>query len=1008
MYGEQGRDVPLGEREELSRAYADLKCQYEQLVSRNLAGVFRTTLEGRFLECNDAMARILGYADRAELMAQPAVDIYANGNDRIRFLEILQERKQLINFELTLKHRNGRPVEVLENIFLDESADGLRTIQGTLIDITAIKQAELEQASLTSSYRSLVEHLRDGIIVVRGDLIRYANPAAQQLTGQPLVGQRVLELFEPKAAPAIAELIQTSGEASNGEPVVLRLSSDTTKEVGVIASEAWFEGAPAIQLTLQDEQERQSLLKERLRVQMAEEVNEVLRSEIDEHRRTQDALRRSRQFARSLVDSSLDMIMAADPDGRITEFNPAAQMRFGYDASEVIGMRTNMLYVDPTEFARIQHELNAYGAFTGEIRNVTKEGEVFTSFLAASRLFDADGQYLGAMGVSRDITRMKQDREALQASEERYRDLFENATDLIQSVDPDGRFEFVNRAWKRTLGHSDGSEVAHLTLAHVIHPDHLQAYLERHAQVIAGKEVDRFRTVFIGKQGQEVLVEGTTNLRSVDGRPVAARSIFTDLTHVHAAQVKVREHEAKLRALFESSEHMFWTVNHEIKITSHNRGYGDMIERLYGHRPDINLDPDRPRKLFTSKEYHAFWEEKYREALSGKPIWFETEVTDQMGRRVCNEIFLSPIFGPDGRVTEIFGVGHEITEQKLAEELVRHQAGRIKAIFENAANVMIWTLDKDFRITSFNEHFQRTAQLRLGIHFEEGDDFIGTMRERVADGAAEPTIAQFRAARKGGAQQFEVELLGDEGRAMWVECFLNPIAGEKGVKEISCMAYGITDRKEAELKLRQSLSEKEVLLKEVHHRVKNNLQVISSILSLQTAHVDDDARILELLRVSRDRVRSMSFIHESLYQNKDFSSIDLAAYVDGLSRNLMMSYSLTGNIALERDLKRVELVLDQAIPCGLILNELISNALKHAFPNGQGGTVRIGSSIVGETVSITVSDDGVGLAEGFCTRNDGNLGLELVHTLVDQLDGRIEVGSTGGGVTYLLTFERYR
>jgi two-component sensor histidine kinase len=254
-------------------------------------------------------------------------------------------------------------------------------------------------------------------------------------------------------------------------------------------------------------------------------------------------------------------------------------------------------------------------------------------------------------------------------------------------------------------------------------------------------------------------------------------------------------------------------------------------------------------------------------------------------------------------------------------------------------------------------------------------------------------------------QQFEVELFGHTGKRLWVETFLNPIDVDGEVSELSCMAYGITDRKEAELQLRQSLGEKEVLLKEVHHRVKNNLQVISSILSLQTAHVDGDQRILELLRVSRDRIRSMSFIHESLYQNKDFSSIDMATYIDGLSRNLVMSYSLSGKVTLERDLQKTELVLDQAIPCGLILNELISNALKHAFPNGKEGRVHIGLSTEENEIRITVSDNGTGLAEGFDTERDGNLGLELVHTLVEQLDGRLEV-SSGQGVTYLLTFGR--
>lgn len=992
--------------EDLQAAYSELQRKYENLVSRNLAGVFRTTLDGRFLECNDALAHMLGFADRNELMQQRATVAYPSERERKRLLDDLLKEKKLINYEVTLKHRNGRAVEVLENVFLDETIGADPTMQGTLIDVTAIRQAEIEQASLTSSYRSLVEHMRDGVIVVSNGHIHYANPAAQRMIGSALIGQPVEHLLRPQDRPALAELIAATSEGETQEQLLVRLDGAEGREIGLFAAHALHEGLSAVQLTLQDEQERRSLLRERLRVQMAEEVNHVLRQEIDEHRRTQEALRRSKRFARSLVDSSLDMIMAADPEGRVVEYNPAAQIRFGYEPEEILGTSTHKLYADPTEYARIQHELNTYGAFTGDVRNVTKDGEVFTCFLAASRLFDENGEFLGAMGVSRDITRMKQDQEAVKASEERYRDLFENATDLIQSVDPQGRFEYVNKAWLNALGYAK-HEIQSLSLKDVVHPDFLQAYRERHERVMAGEEVERVRTRFLAKDGHAITVEGTTNLRSVDGRPVATRSIFTDLTHVEAAREQLLQHEAKLRALFESSEHMFWTVDPALKITSFNRGYGDMIERLHGDRPHLNRDPETPRKLFASPQYHAFWEAQYAQAFAGKPMRFETDRLDLQGNRVCNEIFLSPVFGPDGRVMEVFGVGHEITEQKLAEDLVRHQAARLKAIFENAANVMIWTLDRDFRITSFNEHFQHTTERKMGLRFEHGDDFVGSLRVHVAAGSEEQAVAHYKAALKGLPQQFEVQLIGNSERSIWVETFLNPITINGKVQEISCMAYGITDRKEAEQRLRQSLNEKEVLLKEVHHRVKNNLQVISSILSLQTAHVDGDQRILELLRVSRDRIRSMSFIHESLYQNKDFSSIDMATYIDGLSRNLVMSYSLNGKVSLERDLHRAELVLDQAIPCGLILNELISNAFKHAFPGERAGVVRISLRLVGEQVTIAVSDDGVGLPEGFNTQLDGNLGLELVHTLVDQLDGKLEVKKSGAGVAYLLTFGRY-
>jgi two-component sensor histidine kinase len=170
--------------------------------------------------------------------------------------------------------------------------------------------------------------------------------------------------------------------------------------------------------------------------------------------------------------------------------------------------------------------------------------------------------------------------------------------------------------------------------------------------------------------------------------------------------------------------------------------------------------------------------------------------------------------------------------------------------------------------------------------------------------------------------------------------------------------------------------------------------------------------MLELLRDSQDRIRSMSFIHESLYQTKNFSHIDLADYIDGLSRNLMMSYSLSGKVRLDKDLEPVRLSLDQAIPCGLILNELISNALKHAFPGAAAGRIAITLRGEGERVSIGIADDGKGLPHDFDEERDANLGLQLVRTLIGQLDGHIErrpgTGENLRGAAYFITFDRIK
>ncbi len=1003
------RDGGDGERsQELAKVYMYLRRQYEDLVERNMAGVFRTTLDGRFLECNASMARILGYADREALMRVDARTLYVDERDRAEYLEELTDRGHLINHTIRLRHASGRTVHVLENVFLDRSQEGTTTIAGTLIDRSHQVQAELEQQALLDNYRRLVEKAPEGILIVQEGRVRYANPAADQLVGRAFTGTWLSDAVEPAHREALAANLEEayhSGESPAVELEMLRANGSTSL-VLLSAARSFHEGAEALQVQLHDAVRMRATLAVGLRAQMAEEVNRVLRQEIMDHRRTQEELRRSRRFARSLVDSSLDMIIAVDEAGHISEFNPAAMVRFGYEAEEVMGRHSRMLYARPEDYQRVQAELNAHGAFAGEVQNIDRQGEVFLTFLAASRLYDEQGTLLGSMGVSRDITHAKRDQEALRASEERYRDLFENATDLIQSVTPNGRFEYVNKAWRDTLGYTE-QEVAALTVWDVVHPAYRDAYRTRFEEDLKGGAGGPVTTVLVARDGREVTVEGGRSVRMVDGRPVATRGIYRNVTREEEARRLAERQEAKLRALFESSEHMFWSVNERIALTSFNKGYEQMIVRLYGRSPELDPDGKGPRKRFANDTYHAFWEAKYREAFAGKPLRFETELADAQGRFVSNEVFLSPVLSADGKVREVFGVGHEITEQKLAERTVREQAARLTAIFENSANMMVWTLDRDFRITALNDHFRDSSTEALGYTPQVGDAFLEHMLERVAPAERRAIRAHYEAAMKGRPRQFEVEMRDNDGHSRWVENFLNPIRVDGQVAEISCLAYGTTDKKEAQQQLIERLRENEVLLKEVHHRVKNNLQIISSILNLQTAYVGHDQRMLDLIRESQDRIRSMSFIHESLYQNKTFSSVDLATYIDRLARNLVISYSLGGKVELRTDLQKVDLVLDQAIPCGLILNELISNALKHGYPDGAGGSIEISLVSAGGRVTIGVVDDGIGMPEGFDPGRDANLGLQLVASLTEQLDARLD-RHDGPGVRYFLTFDRIK
>lgn len=197
--------------------------------------------------------------------------------------------------------------------------------------------------------------------------------------------------------------------------------------------------------------------------------------------------------------------------------------------------------------------------------------------------------------------------------------------------------------------------------------------------------------------------------------------------------------------------------------------------------------------------------------------------------------------------------------------------------------------------------------------------------------------------------------------------------------------------------LRQSLAEKESLLKEIHHRVKNNLQIVSSLLYLQEAYMTDPKGV-EILRESQNRIKSMALIHEQLYGSEDLAKIDFGRYIQGLTTNLFDAYGIDPlRIRLHVRTDDIALGVDMAVPCGLIINELVSNALKHAFLPDAAGTIAITiRNLNGGRMEIVVADDGIGLAGVPADGDKQSLGLRLIDTLTNQLDGTLAVATENG------------
>ena len=355
-------------------------------------------------------------------------------------------------------------------------------------------------------------------------------------------------------------------------------------------------------------------------------------------------------------------------------------------------------------------------------------------------------------------------------------------------------------------------------------------------------------------------------------------------------------------------------------------------------------------------------------------------------------------FDADDRVAGIVGALMDITERKRAEEKLRESEQKFRVLADTAPTAIVVFQGEYFvYVNPFAVRlFGYSKSELLGMKFWEWahPECRGMAMERGMarqQGDSVPSQYELRFVKKNGEEGWMIVSAGRiefEGRPGGIATFVD-----------------ITEAKRAEEILKIALAEKIVLLKEVHHRVKNNLQIISSLLDLQADSIHDE-RARNSLRESQNRVRTMSIVHERLYLSRDFTTIDLGEYIRDLSQYLFQSYASNGDrISLRLDAGEISLDIDRAIPCGLILNELVSNALKHAFPDQRGGEIAI--RCYGDEkglITLIVADTGVGLPAGLDFRNTPSLGLQLVDLLVRQLRGSINVDTQRTGTEFFISF----
>ncbi|MBN1781963.1 PAS domain S-box protein [bacterium] len=336
---------------------------------------------------------------------------------------------------------------------------------------------------------------------------------------------------------------------------------------------------------------------------------------------------------------------------------------------------------------------------------------------------------------------------------------------------------------------------------------------------------------------------------------------------------------------------------------------------------------------------------------------------------------------------------HDITDKKQAEDRLTETATKYKKLFEIAHEGMIYINTKG-QILDINNHALSILRVPRAKIIYKNYEELPFLNENTR----KEIQKHFKQAMQKDRMTMNITIGDKENTGKYLECMTTRVKKKNRIEGILLTAHDITDHVRHENQIRTSLKEKEILLQEIHHRVKNNLQIISSLLHLQSFQINDE-KMMESVKQSQNRIRTMAILHEQLYRADDLTRLDFEHYTRSLVRHLLNQYAFIQNrIEIRIKIKKCMIGLENAVYCGLIINELISNVFKHAFPENREGVVQvILNPLKGENgyFELKVKDNGIGIPENVDVKNTASLGLRLVRLLTeDQMQGRFEFRRT--------------
>ena len=879
---------------------------------------------------------------------------------------------------------DGRPhsEEVFEerlNAIIEVTVSPLRDKTGALIgsvhvarDITQRKQTEYALIESEKRYRELVERASDVLYQTdAGGFFTLCNPATSSLSGyseKELLGMHYGELVHPDYKKAV--------ERFYGLQFVKKVP-ETDYEFAILTKDG-----QTVWLT-----QRVQLLAESANVVGFQAICR----DITELKKAQIALQESEKRYRELVERASDVIYQIDINGFFTVCNPAASRITGYSQEELIGKHYLELihpeYKGPAERFYALQLVKKIPETYYEFAAVSKQGD--TIWFAQRVQAMTEGETIvGFQAVCRDVTELKKARIALEQSEIRYRQLVELSPDGIY-VRVEEECVFANKAMAVILGLEHSDDVIGRRVMDFYHSDWHEAAKQRIKKLLEIDYLPPEEAKVIRSDGAIVDVEVVAAALIYQGRR-AYQVVVRDITDRKRAEEAIRKSEERLDLALIGGDLGMWDYNLQTREAFFSRRRAEMVGySLEEAQPDMSWWGERVHPEDIPRVIEAFnahvegrsplYECDHRiKHRSGEYIW-----TAARGKVVERD--------EQGNPVRIVGTSLDITDRKRSEEALRKSEEQYRMLVETMGETVV-SIDENGMVKFVNNRF-------CEISGYSRDEIVGrSVWDFAAHTDLEVIQEQMELRRKGIGGSYETVLTTKHGEEKHAIVSSEPVFAADGAFKGSFMVItDITERKHMEERLKGSLQEKEVLLKEIHHRVKNNLQIISSLLQLQSFHLEDKspAGVLEDLE---SRIRAIAAVHEKLYQSESLMKIDVNEYVQELAEHLFYSYGpSTGGIGLIVDIKDISCGIDTAVPLGLIVSELVSNSLKHAFPDGRRGSITISlSSVLGDEFELTVSDNGVGMALELSEVGSETLGLSLVKSLADQLHADIQLDRTQG------------